>query len=94
MTKKEWRAVLISAAAVAFSTAAALEPPLRRLINFAKAGTSFSAKQLCSSVLMAGMDPERMLREDLTVGKGLNQTKIVPSSGRIEASALFGLFRT
>jgi len=93
VTKQEWRTFLISAAAVAFSAAAALEPPLRSLINFAKAGTSFSAKQLCSSVLMAGMDPERMLREDLAVGKGLIQTKIVPNSGRVEASALFGLFR-
>ena len=93
MTKNHWRYVLISAAAVAFSTAAGLEPPLRHLIIFAKAGTSFSAKQLCSGVLMAGMDPDRMLSEDLAAGKGLIQTKIDQAGGRVEASALFGLVR-
>ena len=93
MTKNHWRYVLISAAAVAFSTAAGLEPPLRHLIIFAKAGTSFSAKQLCSGVLMAGMDPDRMLSEDLAASKGLIHTKIDQAGGRVEASALFGLVR-
>ena len=93
MTKNRWRYVLIPAAAVVFSTAAGLEAPLRNLINFAKAGTSFSAKQLCSGVLMAGMDPDQMLNEDLVAGRGLIETKIDPSAGRVEASALFGLVR-
>ena len=44
------------------SATAGLEPPLRNLINFARAGASFSAKQLCSSVLMAGMDPDQVLQ--------------------------------
>ena len=57
VTKQQWRTVVISMAAVAFSATAGLEPPLRNLVNFAKAGTSFIAKQLCSGVLMAGMDP-------------------------------------
>lgn len=78
---------------MAFSVVASIEPPLRQLITFAKAGTSFSAKQLCSGVLMAGMDPERMLREDLAAGRGLIQTKVNPTGGRVEASALFGLIR-
>ncbi len=76
-----------------FSAAAGLDAPLRNLINFAKAGTSFSAKQLCSGVLMAGMDPDQMLSEDLVAGRGLIDTKIDPSAGRVEASALFGLIR-
>ena len=62
MTKQQWRTVVISMAAVAFSATAGLEPPLRNLINFARAGASYSAKQLCSSVLMAGMDPEQVLQ--------------------------------
>ena len=78
---------------MAFSVVAGLEPPLRQLITFAKAGTNFSAKQLCSGVLMAQMDPERMLSEDLAAGKGLIQTKIDPTGGRVEASALLGLIR-
>ena len=78
---------------MAFSAAAGLDAPLRNLINFAKAGTSFSAKQLCSGVLMAGMDPDQMLNEDLVAGRGLIETKIDPSAGRVEASALFGLIR-
>lgn len=42
---------------------------------------------------MAGMDPDRMLSEDLAVGKGLIKTKIHHAAGRVEASALFGLIR-
>ena len=78
---------------MSFSTAAGVDPPLRHLITFAKAGTRFSAKQLCSGVLMAGMDPDRMLNEDLAVGKGLIKTKIHHAAGHVEASALFGLIR-
>ena len=72
VTKQQWRTVAISMAAVAFSATAGLEPPLRNLITFARAGASFSAKQLCSSVLMAGMDPEQVLKEDLAAGQGLS----------------------
>ncbi len=80
-------------AAVAFSATAGLEPPLRNLINFARAGASFSAKQLCNSVLMAGMDPDQVLKEDLAAGQGMIHTRIEPNAGRVEASALFGLIR-
>ena len=94
VTKQQWRTVVISMAAVAFSATAGLEPPLRNLITFARAGASFSAKQLCSSVLMAGMDPEQVLKEDLAAGQGMIHTRIKPNAGRVEASALFGLIRT
>ena len=96
MTKQQWRIVVISTAAVAFSVTAGLEPPLRNLVNFAKAGTSFIAKQLCSGVLMAGMDPDQMLKEDLADGQGMIHTQIEPSAGRVKASSLFVLkqFRT
>ena len=93
MTKQQWRTVVISIAAVAFSATAGLEPPLRNLITFARAGASFSAKQLCSSVLMAGMDPDQVLKEDLAAGQGMIHTRIKPKDGRVEASALFGLIR-
>ena len=79
--------------AVAYSATAGLEPPLQKLINFARAGASFSAKQLCSSVLMAGMDPDQVLKEDLAAGQGMIHTRIEPNTGRVEASALFGLIR-
>ena len=78
---------------MAFSVVAGLEPPLRQLITFAEVGTRFSAKQLCSGVLMAQMDPERMLSEDLAAGEGLIQTRIDPTGGRVEATALLGLIR-
>ena len=93
VTKQQWRTVVISIAAMAFSATAGLEPPLRNLITFARAGASFSAKQLCSSVLMAGMDPEQVLKEDLAAGQGMIHTQIKPNAGRVEASALFGLIR-
>ncbi len=93
VTKQQWRTVVISIAAVALSATAGLEPPLRNLITFARAGASFSAKQLCSSVLMAGMDPEQVLNEDLAAGQGMIHTRIKPNAGRVEASALFGLIR-
>ena len=38
VTKQQWRTVVISMAAVAFSATAGLEPPLRNLITFARAG--------------------------------------------------------
>ena len=85
VTKQQWRTVGISMAAVAFSATAGLEPLLRKLITFARAGASFSAKQLCSSVLMAGMDPDRVLKQDLAAGKGMIQTRIEPSAGRRRA---------
>ena len=49
VTKQQWRTVVISIAAVAFSATAGLEPPLRNLINFASAGASFSTKQLSAA---------------------------------------------
>ena len=36
--------------------------------HFRQGGASFSAKQLCSGVLMAGMDPVQVLKEDLAAG--------------------------
>ena len=39
VTKHRWRTVLITAAGVAFSAAAGVEPAVRNLITFAKAGT-------------------------------------------------------
>ncbi|WP_226411714.1 hypothetical protein [Synechococcus sp. MU1642] len=70
MAKQQWRIVVISTAAVAFSITAGLGTPLPKLVNFAKAGTSFIAKQLCSGALMAGMDPNQMLKEDLATARG------------------------
>ena len=52
VTKQQWRTVVISIAAVAFSATAGLEPPLRNLITFARAGASFSAKQLQSCLAL------------------------------------------
>ena len=57
------------------------------------AAVAFSAKQLCSSVLMAGMDPEQVLKEDLAAGQGMIHTRIKPNAGHVEASALFGQIR-
>ena len=62
--------------------------------QFRQSGASFSAKQLCSSVLMAGMDPDQVLKEDLAAGQGMIHTRIKPNAGRVEASALFGLIRS
>ena len=90
VTKQQWRIVVISTAAVAFSITAGLEPPLRKLVNFAKAGTSFIAKQLWSSVLMAGMDPDKMLKEDLADGQGMIHTQIEPSAGLVKRAPCSG----
>ena len=91
--KQQWRTVVISTAALAFSATAGLGPQLRNLINFARAGANFSAKQLCSRVLMAGMDPNQVLKEDLSTGQGMIHTRIETNAGRVEASALFRLIR-
>ena len=77
-------------AALAFSATAGLEPPLRNLITFARAGARFSAKQLCSSVLMAGMDPDQVLKEDLAAAQGMIHTRIKPNAGRVKPAPCSG----
>ncbi|QNJ11554.1 beta-lactamase family protein [Synechococcus sp. M16.1] len=41
VTKQQWRTVVISIAAMAFSATAGLEPPLRNLISFGQGGGEF-----------------------------------------------------
>ena len=90
VTRQQWRTVVLSMAAVAFSATAGLEPPLRNLITFARAGASFSAKQLCSSVLMAGMDPDQVLKEDLAAGQGMIHTRIKPTLDALKPAPCSG----
>jgi hypothetical protein len=53
----------------------------------ARAGTAYSAKILCSGVLMAGIDANRLKREDLALAQGL----IKPRSINMMESFTLGL---
>ena len=79
---------------VVLGTAAALTLPLaHKTFNLARAGTAYSAKILCSGVLMAGMDANRLKREDLALAQGLIQTQIDVNRGVVHAWAFLGLVR-
>ena len=43
----------------------------QKTFTLARAGTAYSAKMLCSGVLMAGMNAERLKREELYLAQGL-----------------------
>ena len=68
-------------------------PALNRFLSFARAGTAFNAKVLCSGVLMAGMQADQLRREDLALGSSLIRTRIDATGGLVDTSALFGLVR-
>lgn len=61
------------------------------LLTFAQAGTAYSAKVLCSGALMAGLDPQRLEREDLALGSQLIRSRIDTDRQRVTATALGGL---
>ena len=61
--------------------------------EFRQGGDEFQRQAALNSVLMAGMDPDQVLKEELAAGQGMIHTRIEPNAGRVEASALFGLIR-
>ena len=78
----------LSVFVVVIGTAAALTLPLAlKTFNLARVGTAYSAKILCSGVLMAGMDANRFKREDLALAQGLIKTQIDPHDGVVHAWA-------
>ena len=78
---------------VVLGGAALTLPHARNTFNLARAGTAYSAKMLCSGVLMAGMDADRLKREELSRAQGLIQTQIDPNLGVVHAWAFLGLVR-
>ena len=68
-----------------------LTQKLHHLWVFARAGTAYSAKVLCSGVLMAGLDRERLEQEDLALGSRLIHAQINPQRNQVKATAIGGL---
>ncbi|MGB1775722.1 MAG: serine hydrolase domain-containing protein [Synechococcus sp.] len=64
---------------------------LKNLLTFAQAGTAYSAKVLCSGVLMSGLEPERLEREDLALGSALIRARVDRERNQVRATALAGL---
>ena len=78
---------------VVLGTAAALTLPLaHKTFNLARAGTAYSAKILCSGVLMAGMDANRLKREDLALAQGLIKIQIDLHDGVVTLGLSLDLF--
>ena len=78
---------------VVLSVAALSFPYAQKTFTLARAGTAYSAKMLCSGVLMAGMNAERLKREELSLAQGLIKTKIDSYQGVVHAWAFAGLVR-
>ena len=68
-------------------------PYAQKTFTLAQAGTAYSAKMLCSGVLMAGMNAEQVKREELSLAQGLIKTKIDSNQGVVHAWAFAGLVR-
>lgn len=68
-----------------------LSQKLYHLLIFARAGTAYTAKVLCSGVLMAGLDRKRLEQEDLALGSQLIHAQINSQSNQVNASAIWGL---
>jgi CubicO group peptidase (beta-lactamase class C family) len=66
-------------------------PRARHTWSLASAGTAYVAKTLCSGVLMAGLDAQRLLDEELALAADLVDVQIDRISGDVNVSALFGL---
>ena len=65
----------------------------QKTFTLARAGTAYSAKMVCSGVLMAEMNAERLKREELSLAQGLIKTKIDSNQGVVHAWAFAGLGR-
>ena len=62
-------------AGVVLGVAALSFPFAQKTFTLARAGTAYSVKMLCSGVLMAGMNAERLKREELSLAQGFIKTK-------------------
>ena len=78
---------------VALGLAALSFPFAQKTYTLARAGTAYSAKMLCSGVLMAGMNAEQLKREELSLAQGLIKSKIDSNQGVVHAWAFAGLVR-
>ncbi|MDA7434887.1 serine hydrolase [Synechococcus sp. AH-601-J22] len=83
----------LGSAFVVLAAAGLTLPYAHKTFNLARAGTAYSAKMLCSGVLMAGMDGNRLKSEELALAKGLVQTQIDTTRGVVHAWAFLGLVR-
>ncbi len=66
-------------------------PRARQAYGLASAGSAYVAKTLCSGVLMAGLEPERLLSEELALAADVVEVEIDRQSDEVGASALLGL---
>ena len=89
---KRWRQIRIGTLLLSVAVGTPLlGSKLHDLLDFARAGTAYSAKVLCSSVLMAGLSPEQIKNEDLALGRSLIKTQINREMGQVTATALGGM---
>lgn len=68
-----------------------IHPRARGLLDLANAGTAYSAKLLCSGVLVGGLNADRIRAQELARAEGVVEAEIHSEEARVEAWALFGL---
>jgi CubicO group peptidase (beta-lactamase class C family) len=85
------RKILTSAVVLVAIAGMLVWPRVSNTIDLANAGTAYVAKALCSGVLVAGLDPDRLLAEELSLAAGLITAEIDYESQEVYASAVGGL---
>lgn len=66
---------------------------VRSRLVLARAAAAYVARTLCSGVLLAGMEPERLWHEELAMARGLVNARILEDRGEVLAEALWGIVK-
>jgi len=85
------RKILTSAAVLLVALALLAYPRLKHTRDLAYAGTAYVAKALCSGVLLAGLEPERLLSQELILAAGVIDAEIDWEAQEVSTSAIAGL---
>ena len=83
-----WGLVVVVGIGLAGAAGVALQ--FRSRLLLARTAAAYVARTLCSGVLMAGMEPERLWREELAMARGLVKARIRADRGEVLAEALWG----
>ncbi len=81
---------LAAVVGIGLAGAAGVVLQLRSRLLLARTAAAYVARTLCSGVLMAGMEPERLWREELAMARGLVKARIRADRGEVLAEALWG----
>jgi len=85
------RKVLVTLGLLVLLVGVLAYPRAKQTFVLANAGTAYVAKTLCSGVLMAGLEADLLLSQELSFAEGVVEVEIDTVDQVVHASALFGL---